>query len=376
MSYIFNTELELFSFLVCVVLLFDTYQHYNNRFLANNLFIALLCTNMALLLLDILSWVLDGRAGTLNAILLMLVMLLGYLIATLPALLWVLYAEYQVFNDINRIRKLMGIFLIPLAINSIMTLITPFTGLLFYLDKNNVYHRGPGCSLYTVLIFAYLIYAFILILSNRKNIEKPYFLPLMLFSLPPFIGSLIQAFFYGLSLIWSSVTISLLIAHLYIQNRKLNTDYLTGTYNRLQLDRYLQTKIRNSNTYNGFAAILLDINDFKKINDQYGHLEGDEALTITTQLLKSSLRKDDFLARYGGDEFLIVLDIQDMNSLEKTVARIEEHIRDFNQSSNKPYQLGLSMGYDIHDYNSGMSKDVFLKHLDDLMYENKRTQSG
>ncbi|MGS0765480.1 diguanylate cyclase domain-containing protein [Syntrophomonas curvata] len=375
MSYIFHTELELFSFLVCAVLLFNTYQHHNKQFLANRLFIALLYVNMALLLLDILSWVLDGRAGTINAIFLMAVMMLGYLMATLPAFLWVIYANYQVFNDINRIRKLMGIFLIPLVANLIMTLITPFTGLLFYLDKNNVYHRGPCCSLYTALIFIYLIYAFILIISNRKNIEKRYFLPLVLFSLPPFVGSLIQAFLYGLSLIWSSVTISLLIAHLYIQNRKLNTDYLTGVYNRLQLDRYLQNKIRNSDTYNGFSAILLDINDFKKINDKYGHLIGDEALTVTTRLLKSSLRKDDFLARYGGDEFLIILDIQDMVTLEKTVTRIQENIRAFNKSSNKPYQLSLSMGYDVHDYKSGMSKDVFLKHLDDLMYKDKRAQS-
>lgn len=375
MSYIFHTELELFSFFVCVVLLFDTYHHHNKRFLADNLFIALLYSNMALLLLDILSWVLDGRAGTINAVFLMIVMVLGYLMATLPAFLWALYADYQVFNDINRIRKFKGIFLIPVFINTAMTLITPFTGLLFYFDNNNVYHRGPFCSLFIALTFAYLIYAFTLLLSYHKQIEKRYFLPLMLFSLPPFIGSLFQASFYGLSLIWSSITISLLIVHLYVQNRKLNTDYLTGTFNRLQLDRYLQAEIRNSDRYNGFSAILLDINDFKKINDQYGHLIGDEALTITTQLLKSSLRKDDFLARYGGDEFFIILDIQDMSTLEKKVARIRENFRDFNQSSDKPYQLSLSMGYDVYDYKSAMSADEFLKYLDDLMYRDKRAKN-
>ena len=283
LSYIFHTELELFSFLVCAVLLFDTYQHHNKRFLADRLFTALLYSNMALLLLDILTWVLNGRAGTINTVSLMIAMVLGYLLATLPAFLWALYADYQVFNDTNRIRKLMGIFLIPAFINTVMTLITPFTGLLFYFDKNNVYHRGPCLSLFIVFAFAYLIYAFMLVISNRKQIEKRYFLPLILFSFPPFIGSLLQNFFYGLALIWSSITISLLIVHLYIQNRKLNTDYLTGIYNRLQLDRYLQAKIRNSDAHNGFSAIILDINDFKIINDQYGHLIGDEALTITAR---------------------------------------------------------------------------------------------
>ncbi len=358
--------------MVCAVILFDTYQHHTKRFLADNLFIALLYSNMAILLLDIVTWVLDGRTGIINTVFLMVATVLYYLMNILPSFLWALYADYQVFNDTNRLRKLMGFLLVPAFINTLMTLLTPITGWLFYFDINNVYHRGPFFTFFLVLNFSYLIYAFILVLANRKQIEKRYFLPLILFSLPPVIGGLLQASFYGLALIWSSITLSLLIIHLYIQNRRLNTDYLTGIYNRLQLDHYLQSKIHNSDAALSFSAILLDINDFKNINDQYGHLIGDEALTITAQLLKDSLRKHDFLARYGGDEFFIMVDIQDMNTLEKTVERIRENFRAFSQSSDKPYKLSLSMGYAIYEHKSAMSKDEFLKLLDDLMYEDKR----
>jgi len=306
----------------------------------------------------------------------MVITVLYYLMNTVPSFLWALYADYQVFNDTNRIRKLMLYLSVPVFINTVLILITPFTGWIFYFDTSNVYHRGPFFLLFLALVAAYLIYAFILVLASRKQIEKRYFMPLILFALPPCLGVIFQFYFYGLALVWSSITISLLIIHLYVQNRKLNTDYLTGIYNRLQLDRYLQAKIRNSDAHNSFSAILLDINDFKIINDQYGHLIGDEALTMTAQLLKSSLRKNDFLARYGGDEFFIIVDIQDMSTLETKVESIQENLRDFNQSSDKPYKLSISMGYDIYDHKSAMSKDVFLKHIDDLMYEDKRSKAA
>lgn len=367
-----HTELEVFAFIVCTVLLFDTYQHKSKRFLTNHLYIALLLSNMALLLLDIASWVLDGRAGAGTATILMVVMVLYYVLNISPPFVWALYTDYQVFKDISRFRKLMWIFLIPAFVNIALILLTPFTGLFFYFDSSNVYHRGPGFALFVSLSFAYFIYAFILVLIYRKQIEKRIFLPLILFSLPPFIGGILQAFIFGLALTWTGITISLLIVHLYIQNRRLNTDYLTGIYNRQQLDRYLHAKIRNSDAAHGFSAILLDIDEFKKINDQYGHLIGDEALTITAQLLRNSLRKNDFLARYGGDEFFIIVDIQDQQALEKTVERIHESFRDFNQNSDKPYNLSMSMGYDIYNPKIAANADDFLRHIDALMYEDKR----
>ncbi len=372
MSYVMHTELDIFSAIVCALLLYDIYQKREKHFLPDKIFVAILASNILLLALDALGWFLEGQSGSTEALLYMLLMSLYYIMNPVPPYLWSLYADYLVFNDEHRIRKLLLPFLIPVIIITVVTLATPYTNLMFYMDKSNIYHRGPWFPLLVIMSYSYFLYTFVIVLRNRNKIIKSYYLPLALFILPPLIGGILQAYFYGLSLIWSSLTISLLIVYLYIQNNKLNTDYLTGLYNRMQLDRYLQTKIRNKDADRNFSGILIDIDNFKRINDQHGHITGDEALEVTADLLRSSLRKNDFLARYGGDEFIIILDIQDFSVLEKSVERIRTNINNYNLRSDKPYQLSLSMGYDVYDRNTAKSAADFLKHIDSLMYANKK----
>jgi len=372
LSYVLHTELDIFSIIVCALLLYDIYQKREKHFIPDKIFTAILASNIVLLALDALGWFLDGKPGSTEALLYIVLMCFYYIMNPVPPYLWSLYADYLVFNDENRIRKLLLPFLIPVIIIAVLTLATPYTNLMFYMDKSNIYHRGPWFPLLVIMSYSYFLYTFVIVLRNRNKIEKSYFLPLSVFILPPLIGGILQAYFYGLSLIWSSLTISLLIVYLYIQNNKLNTDYLTGLYNRMQLDRYLQSKIRNKDANRNFSGILIDIDNFKTINDQYGHLTGDEALEITAELLRSSLRKNDFLARYGGDEFIIILDIQDFSVLEKSAERIRTNIKNYNLRSYKPYQLSLSMGYDVYDRNTARSADDFLKHIDSLMYNNKK----
>ena len=372
MSFLLNSQLELFAFLICAILLFDISQRSEKRYFDDNLFLALLVSNMLILLIDALGWAVDGRPiPLLNEIYIRSVFIYFIMNPLLPYL-WLLYTDFQIFKDENRIRKLFWPYLIPLILNTLMVVANPFSHALFFIDQNNVYHRGPWFPVFLMLAFSYLLYAFILPFVNRRKLGKRYFVPLVLFPLPPLFAAVIQAHFYGLSLIWSSVTLSLLIIYIYVQNRKLDTDYLTGLFNRKQLDSYLERKIHDIEPGHKFSAIMLDIDGFKQINDQYGHVEGDEALEITAKLLQTSLRKRDFLARYGGDEFMVIVDIEDMRTLINSVERINENFANFNLTEAKPYKLTISMGYDIYDYYFPMSADQFIQHIDALMYANKK----
>jgi diguanylate cyclase (GGDEF)-like protein len=135
----------------------------------------------------------------------------------------------------------------------------------------------------------------------------------------------------------------------------------------------LKEKIGKCNEDKTFSAIMIDLNDFKSINDTFGHDIGDSALQTSVKLLKSCLRSKDFIARYGGDEFCVVLDISNRKELVELVCRINSRIEKYNESNVQPYKLGFSMGYAVYDYHSHMQAEEFQKKIDKLMYENKRS---
>ena len=202
--------------------------------------------------------------------------------------------------------------------------------------------------------------------------ERKHFLSLVLFPVPPFVCIALQIFFYGTSLILNGASLSILIAYVMIQNKRMNTDFLTGAYNRKGLELYMRQKISASTENRSFAAILLDLDNFKSINDSFGHNTGDSVLVTSVNLLRTCIRSDDIIARYGGDEFFIILNISDIEDLEAVSHRIHRCVGDFNEGGNAPFRLGISMGYAVYDYRKHPTAEEFRRQLDQLMYEDKR----
>jgi diguanylate cyclase (GGDEF)-like protein len=296
----------------------------------------------------------------------------SFLLGPILPSLWLLYVYEQVFQK-NRLVRCVSIPLVILnAVNFVILVLTQFNGWYYYIDSDNIYHRGPFFLLAASYSLGLLLIAFIMIIANRRRIEKKNFFTLVFFAIPPSICSILQAIFYGISLTFCGVVVSLQIVTLNIKNHSMYTDYLTGVYNRNRLEIFLKEKISTCTVEKTFSAIMMDLNNFKVINDTYGHDTGDTALKTFTDLLSRSLNAKDFLARYGGDEFFIVLDISDKLSLEAMVRKISNIMDDFNASGEQPFQLDFSMGYEVYDYYSGMEIDEFEKQLDLLMYKNKQ----
>ena len=120
---------------------------------------------------------------------------------------------------------------------------------------------------------------------------------------------------------------------------------------------------------------MLDIDKFKEINDTYGHEMGDHALRAAAELLKKCMRTKDYVARYGGDEFCLVLEVYDLKSLEAAVKRINSYADALNASKEFPFKLSFSQGYAVYDFQSHMKADEFVNQVDLLMYENKNTKN-
>lgn len=111
----------------------------------------------------------------------------------------------------------------------------------------------------------------------------------------------------------------------------------------------------------------MDINDFKTINDIYGHLKGDQAIIQFGKILQHSIDKDSVVIRMGGDEFVIFAILKSNEEALALKKRIEQNVRQFNIHSKEPFHLSFSIG--IAKYNGNI--DTFLSAMDDSMYEAK-----
>ena len=146
-------------------------------------------------------------------------------------------------------------------------------------------------------------------------------------------------------------------------------DPLTGIYNRRYIESAFATvKSRLEQNGQSGAVLLLDVNDFKLVNDLLGHKIGDEYLLLITNQLKKSVRKTDIVARWGGDEFLILSpDIQKKEDLDQMLERIHQNLK---QLSFHEVKISVSIGSALYPKH-GKCLDDLLKVADKNMYHLK-----
>lgn len=278
---------------------------------------------------------------------------------------------YQLFQSAKRLRTDAIIFGIPIVACMLLTITTPATNLMFFFDSARSYHRGTLYPLLAATSLFPILASVICVLLNGKRVSRKYekmllFVPIVIIGV-----SFIQIFFYGVTLIWSGITLTLLFAFMNLQKDQVYLDHLTGVFNRRQMDIFLSDRIRLAKDGRTFSCVMLDIDHFKMVNDRLGHVAGDEALKDASNILKSSIRKSDFLARYGGDEFLIVADIGESEALQSLVDRINQNSEEFNNSMQRPYQISFSTGQAIYQPQSGWNEDQLIAHVDKLMYQSR-----
>ena len=157
--------------------------------------------------------------------------------------------------------------------------------------------------------------------------------------------------------------------------RLATTDALTGLHNRRYFMERLEDEIARSIRYNTpLACVLMDIDNFKSINDTYGHLQGDLVLKEVSRRAIISIRTNDVVARYGGEEFIVLLPQTDIVGAETHATRLLSSI------SGKPFKglpegvpITVSMGLATITQDNELTADALIKAADDALYEAKRT---
>jgi diguanylate cyclase (GGDEF)-like protein len=263
---------------------------------------------------------------------------------------------------------------IPIFVEMVVLLVSFAVAPSFWLDEN----LEPCDLYYFILSFLPCIYIISVTIrgvarglkpENRKNL-KTY---LIIASYTP--GCIVAAgaqIFFSLTTpifcFWC--TLIILFVFLNSLNKLISTDPLTSLNNRNQLRRYLQLQRGAKNLH----VIMVDVDHFKRINDTYGHIEGDRALMLVSRALKKACGRMDisiFLCRYGGDEFMLLAKTE---SPQEVIDQVRDCLKEeiANREGPHSYRIAASMGYAKWDGDISNFKDC-VASADQKMYEDKRS---
>lgn len=156
--------------------------------------------------------------------------------------------------------------------------------------------------------------------------------------------------------------------------RMSEMDSLTGVYNRYGYENRVHKMFDHAKEESkDFLIIMGDLDCLKKINDNYGHAEGDNAIRIIAKALQNSFTEDEVCARIGGDEFIMFgTGNFDEEKLKSYPMRIQEYLDHYNNNSSKPYLIGISLGIHCQRVPPDSTLEEFIEKADENMYANKK----
>lgn len=307
-------------------------------------------------------------AGSSNIVIKVLVFLSGsglFLGNVMIGYLWAKFIMVHMnipFSDIRRnIYRTIGLISIVLLVINI------FCPLVFSVSDGR-YQRGFAYIIFLLFAAFYILDSLYLYVKRVKKNGSLKLFPVHIFLIPVILGVVIQAFFVEIAITWTSIAISVAGIMTALKNEIIFTDCLTGLYNREYLE-FLHKRACNKKDC-WVSGIMIDLNGFKQINDNYGHAEGDLALCIVADLLLKSFSEYGVVTRYAGDEFVIMLNTTDDQLIQKIIKSAKKNFVTENEKNDKPYQLSASMGYAITNL-SNETIDDFMNRIDEQMYQDK-----
>lgn len=244
MPLIYYIQTSAIGLIITLIIAFHMVRHDVRRTPSRKIFGALIISNILLLSLEMLLNIFTGAGSQLARAVLPVIVLLFYFMNPVPEALWVVYLDTIIRKNGQGRNKLLILVSIPLLFNLLLSLLSLYNGFLFHIDAQNVYYRGPYFGILVLNCYSYLFYNIVLILLKRKSIPRDEFWVSFFAALLPVIAGALQSLFYGISLIWVSLSFSLLIVYMNLQNEqvyrelqeldKMKDEFLTNTSHELR----------------------------------------------------------------------------------------------------------------------------------------------
>lgn len=335
---------------------------------AGNAFKSVIYATAVSLLMDMILFLVDGRPGELYYFLNYYGNTVLFALPVVIAWTWLsfIYLFYEGMNETDskfsfwyKIAILPGLIIIGLSVLQI------FTPVFYTVDEVNVYHRLHMGWLSVAVMLFYILFGFCMFYYG-KEYRRFRTGNIMLFFIPIIAGTFFQFLFKGVSTIYTSVTIGLTGFYLSCHNELLMRDWLTGLLNRTC---FLATRTRRQiSKHQNVGFIVFDIDDFKSINDQYGHPEGDRSLQAIANILREEADTNDWVFRISGDEFLIISFSHNEEGLKQMGLRIRERLAAPNENNERDYPLMVSFGTAVWEKGGDLDFDSVIRKADESLY--------
>ena len=288
-----------------------------------------------------------------------------------------LYAECEFGGTWFHDRRKWFLFSLPMLIQLITIPLSLYGKFYFYIDRLGRYTKGPLYPLLLVLCYSYLmvigVRSMYAVFQKANYAHRSEYLSIASLVVFPLITGVIQALYTGISIACMGATLACVQVFVNLQQAQITIDPLTQINNRTKMLHYLDKCIsrQKSGGDRKLAVYMIDINDFKQINDQYGHLEGDAALIFLSEVLKQvASHFKGLISRFGGDEFFVVLEARDDEEVDRFRQELLDALDAYNASSGKPYKLSIGMG--LAYYAPALTIPDLIDAADQALYRDKQ----
>ena len=269
---------------------------------------------------------------------------------------------------------------LPLWFMGVLLIFNIFYGFLFYIDESGVYRRGP--FFWVAYLFSYIYIAvacgrtILALFKKSYRGDRQTLILHTLFPLGPGLAGIIQFFYPRLPVACVTMSLTTLLFYMLWTDQLISLDPLTGLNNRKQLLHYYDHWSKNHGSGELMYILMIDANKFKSINDNYGHIMGDQALKNIAEALRVAcklLPKRGNIARYGGDEFAVLFESNDPSLAILVRKKINEALKAVNERTGLPFELTASTGISFTD--GSLTLKELIDKADEDMYAEKSAYS-
>lgn len=361
--------------LICLIIL-GTIAHLShlnvNQQMKRVLFRDVVYGLLITLTLDTVWMLIDGHVFPGGIILNKIVNALFLGAGVMMGCIWYLYVLETLKYNITK--RLTFLVLFPGFVFLLLNIASIWTGWIFTVNEQNVYIRGNLFWLQTIgslgILFISLIHIVVCLIIGRKGVSKKTLEKLGSFYIIPVLGTLAALPFSGMPGTWTCASLSVVLMYMEEQDRAILTDGLTGLNNRKNLEQIFDEYVRQHSDEKRLYLYMIDLDDFKQINDTYGHSVGDKALVEAAGLIrKAAAGLQAVVMRYGGDEFLIMGFFPNDEAAMNFKNKIRNAFVQWNEDSNEEYVLAASVGYS--PYIPPQTLEAFVSSADENLYRDK-----